>query len=387
MSKPRILLFNSYYLPGIKCGGPVTSAKTVVDSCHNEFDFYIVCYNHDLGSSEPYPNISSGWNKVGNANVLYIEDGKYDYSTKNLTELIESVKPQLIWFPGVLLPKEKWCTISIAKKKNIPVLFSPRGEVCADRVKIKAYKKIPFLFFVRTFGIYRNNYFQSTCDDETKGIKRFLGIPSERIYEVTNIPKMISGDIKYYETKPGKLSIAFVSRIHQVKNLLYSLNVVSKISDIDIVYDIYGPIESSEYWEECQKVINQMPSNVKVEYKRTLAPDEVGEVFKEYDCFLFPTINENYGHVIAEALGNGCIAIISKGTTPWDDLESNGGYVCSLDHPEEFERALREVAGLSTEELMNQKKKCIDYYQMKLKQNDAVKGHINMFKDLIAKHS
>ena len=32
-----------------------------------------------------------------------------------------------------------------------------------------------------------------------------------------------------------------------------------------------------------------------------------------------PTLGENYGHVIVEAMMNNCLCILSKGVTPWDD--------------------------------------------------------------------
>ena len=66
---------------------------------------------------------------------------------------------------------------------------------------------------------------------------------------------------------------------------------------------------------------------------------KVGDVYQKYDCFLFPTLNENYGHVIAEALANGCQVVLSKGTTPWDDLHLKAGYVCQLDEIDSFTEA------------------------------------------------
>jgi hypothetical protein len=43
----------------------------------------------------------------------------------------------------------------------------------------------------------------------------------------------------------------------------------------------------------------------------------------EYDLFLFPTLGENYGHVISEALASGCPVVISD-QTPWRNLEAEG---------------------------------------------------------------
>ena len=64
---------------------------------------------------------------------------------------------------------------------------------------------------------------------------------------------------------------------------------------------------------------------------------------------MFPTINENYGHVIAESLANGRPVILSKGTTPWDDLDGKAGFVISLNKPNEFALTLDVISAMTQE--------------------------------------
>src|SRR5690606_1255432 len=97
------------------------------------------------------------------------------------------------------------------------------------------------------------------------------------------------------------LKIAFLSRISPIKNLTYALKVLSKIKK-SIQFDIYGPLEDKTYWQECQDIIENMPENIKVNYKGQLNPNMVVDTLSEYDLFFMPTQGENYGHVIAEAL-------------------------------------------------------------------------------------
>ena len=123
---------------------------------------------------------------------------------------------------------------------------------------------------------------------------------------------------------------------------------------------------------------------MKLNYCRVLAPDEVGSTFKKYDCFLFPTINENYGHVIAESLANGCPVILSKGTTPWDDLDNIAGYVCNLGDEEAFVEAIGKIAVLNTQEFNSLSNNTVEYYKKKIAEDDAIKGHIDMFNRIIS---
>ena len=58
--------------------------------------------------------------------------------------------------------------------------------------------------------------------------------------------------------------------------------------------------------------------------------------------FFFPTLGENYGHVIFEALSVGCIPVISD-QTPWHEISlKHAGYELSLDN--DFSKILDELA-------------------------------------------
>ena len=79
----KILIFNGYYYPSKNCGGPITSIENIVNTCCDEFDFYIICYNHDFNDMTPFEVEKNKWIKVGNANVMYVEQNYLDFSKKN----------------------------------------------------------------------------------------------------------------------------------------------------------------------------------------------------------------------------------------------------------------------------------------------------------------
>ena len=59
-------------------------------------------------------------------------------------------------------------------------------------------------------------------------------------------------------------------------------------------------------------------------YHGELQPDAVVTTFARYDAFAFPTLGENFGHVIAESLSAGC-AVICSDQTPWTPVLLAGG--------------------------------------------------------------
>jgi len=110
----------------------------------------------------------------------------------------------------------------------------------------------------------------------------------------------------------------------------------------EVSFDIYGPIEDAEYWNHCKKAIGALPSNIQVEYRGMIEHERVREVFSVHDLFLFPTLGENYGHVICEALSAGCPVMISD-QTPWRNLRTKGvGWDIPLKEAEEFRAILQQ---------------------------------------------
>ena len=76
----KVLILTGRYLPGYKDGGPVRTIKNLTDILGKEYDIRIMCHDRDHGDKISYPNIDvNTYNKVGNANVYYVKDGKFKF--------------------------------------------------------------------------------------------------------------------------------------------------------------------------------------------------------------------------------------------------------------------------------------------------------------------
>lgn len=381
-NRKRILVFNGYYVPAKKYGGPLTSCKNVVKTCSDEFEFYIIAQNHDVGSKEVFPNLHQGWKLVEGAMVKYIASGELSHNKPALRAILEEVKPDLMWFAGILTPHIRLNAIELGKKMHIPVLHSPRGEVSHDRICIKAWKKKTYLMLTRMLGYYREAFFHATSDDEVVGLKKYVNASADRIFLVPNIGVPLESPRVRYDKPEGELRVVFIARIHMVKNIKLAVEAVCRMKS-KVSFDVYGPLEQPEYWNECLEIAKSAPSHVTVKYCGQLDPSEVGPCFRKYDCFLFPTINENYGHSIAEALANGVPVVLSKDTTPWNSLHEKAGYVCSLGHVDEFTEALERIAVMGNEAYQVLQLDAREYYRGVWTKDNAVEGHKNMFNAIV----
>ena len=108
----------------------------------------------------------------------------------------------------------------------------------------------------------------------------------------------------------------------------------------NVIFDIYGTIYNTAYWDECLSLINNMPSNITVNYKGSIERDKIQNLFHEQHFMFMPTTGENFGHIIFESLASGCPIIISD-QTPWKDLEGKQiGWDFSLEDTGQFAKII-----------------------------------------------
>ena len=373
--KKRIAIFIGGYLPAKKYGGPVTSIANLVENLCDDFDFYIISNDHEFQETERLSGIKQGWNKVGNGKVLYLRESEYSY--RRFTSILDKVKADMVYLSSVFYYQMNFPAIRAANRLGIPIILAPRGELCGGAMKIGKTKKEIFLCIERASKIFKNTYFQATSEDEETAIKKYLKISNDRIFNLPNMACKVS--LSNMEPKSDDcLRLVYISRLVRKKNVLFAIQQIKKCKT-KIRFDIYGPIEDKEYWEECKFELADCPDNVIIEYRGAISPGESVSVFKKYNIFVFPTLSENYGHVIAEALAAGCHLIVSKGTTPWDDIHDHGGYALSLNDGDSWSKTIDFVSRMNEDDYLSFNQTLHKYVETKLLNDDLNNSYIDMF--------
>jgi glycosyltransferase involved in cell wall biosynthesis len=353
------------YIPGYKAGGPIRSVANIVAALGDEFRFKILTTDRDMGDTAPYPGVGSGrWMRVGSADVMYLPAGWNGFF--RLMALLRSLDAGSVLYLNSFFSRRfsmlamfmHW--MGICKPECI--VLAPRGEFSPGALGLKSKRKLLYIGLSSWLGLYQGIIWHASTPLEEADIRRIMpDIPFIQVAEIlpngseicrssktgiivtaNDIP-ILSG--RAGGTKPlkrtGQLRIVFVSRISPKKNLLFALELLQGLSG-DVSFDIYGPLEDAEYWNQCKKVIDALPSNVLVKYQGMIEHENVGKTFSEHNLFLFPTLGENYGHVICEALSAGCPVLISD-QTPWRHLQEEGaGWDIPLGDTERFRAVLRQ---------------------------------------------
>ena len=377
--KRKVLILNGQYWPGYKGGGPIRSMVNMVDNLGEEFEFYVITSDRDFKSDKPYENVKiNEWNKVGNALVYYMSENRQTF--RDFKNLINSVNYDVMYLNGFFSPIytiKPLILNRLNKLKNNNIILTPRGDFSGG-LEVKRLKKYLYIYLVKLLGIYNNLIWHATSELEEKDIKKIF--KNAKIVEASNLPSKLKdksvNKIKTYK----ELKLVFISRIHRKKNLLKTLELLYKSNIKDnIEYDIFGPIEDQEYWNACLDYINRMPTNIKVTYKGEINHSEVEKTLENYHCLFFPTLGENYGHIIVESMYSGCLVLISD-TTPWIDLEKVGiGWSIPLNEDDKYLNALHLLLNLDEHEFNKRANKAIQYCLTNCK-NEKI---INKYKNLL----
>jgi glycosyltransferase involved in cell wall biosynthesis len=343
LERPVVLTFAGHYLPGFKAGGPIRTLVNLVDRLGDAFDFRIVAADRDLGDTAPFADVPVDvWTQYGSARLFYRSPGAGGW--RSLLASSEVRRPDILYLNGFFGLRSSILPLIDLRRGRLdraPTLLAPRGEFSAGALGLKAAKKRAFIAASRAVGLHSRLTFQASSEYEAADITRTLGdVP---VHIAPDLPGRAAGAPEPARPRPAgaPFRLAFLARISPMKNLIGAIDILSRVHSVPIVFDIHGVVEDADCWARCEAAIEALPPNVQATYKGPVAPDQVQTVLSGYDAFLLPTLGENYGHVIREALSAGLPVLISD-RTPWRGLEASGaGADLPLDDLDAFADRIR----------------------------------------------
>ncbi len=371
-----VLILMGRYLPGFKDGGPVRTIINLTEALGDEYDFRIIALDRDHGDEKPYDNIKyNEWNTVGKAKVRYVEP--YGFSFKLIRE---AAKQADVVYTCGFFNDYGYKTLILNRLGRLykrPVTVASMGTFSKGALAQKSAKKKIFITLCKALGLFKNITWSVTSELEAADLQNSIG-QSAKYVIAEDLPRVNVPGINEENKKTDALKIVFLSRISPKKNLLGAIRILSSLK-CQVEFSICGPDEDKEYWKTCQNELAKLPKNIKWQYKGNVPSETVQQELSNYDVFLFPTLGENFGHVIFEALSAGCIPVISD-TTPWLDFEQNNcGIVLPLEKPEPFTKALEDLAQMSEQELITIKQNAVNYARRKTAESLENTGYRKIF--------
>lgn len=291
----KVLLIGPYP-PLFSYGGPTRSISALHDSLKKNFNITIL---------SPKSNLDGTKNeKITNTSKSFIfTDSPVVYLLQNYH------KYDIIWLNSFFNFNHLFLLL-LSHTKTFDLVISPRGEL-SKRAINSSNIILKYIFILITKCLKRENMFHATSQHEEKDILNYF-----KNSRINYIPNLFNHN--FNKSKCKDLNFVFYSRLHKIKGLEIILDYI-KINNLKINLDIYGFIEDKVYWDRCYKKIKSMEN---VNYIGTIEDGEINLLRDKYTFFIAPTLTENFGHSIIEMISLGFIPIISKNTTPFEQLTS-----------------------------------------------------------------
>ena len=374
--KPNIIVFIDWYLPAYKAGGPIVSVKSMVAHLKAHFNFFIVTGDRDLGDIHPHPGISlDEWLTVDQINVIYLSEKKQKLSTYR--DLLSEIAYDYVYLNGVFSLKFTLLPLIslLLNGKDPNIIITPHGMLGPGALGIKKLKKLVFLSITKVLGLFKKVIWHASNYSEAEDIEKVFGVKTQlnviphlpQIYHTSSASKKEIGSVKFI----------YLSRVTEKKNLGFFLECLTEQFNGKIELNIYGLIDDSNYWKQCKSI--PIHSSVRLNYHGPLTPSHISEKLGENHFFVLPTLHENFGYAIIEALSCGCPVILSS-NTPWNDVEQFlGGWAQDLD-TNKFRDIIRKCLNMNDSEYQEMRKKSVQYVKHKFDMGNIYNAYLEMFR-------
>ena len=239
--------------------------------------------------------------KEQDAQLLDVRDADY----RKIRD-VDEVWVHSCWTPGV------WRACHIALKENKRLVRMMHGNLDPVRLGYHGWKK-HLVGFIERFFLRRADVVVATCQAEAEWIHKYE--PKVKKIKVTDVKRFFDFNHETHEKEERQhLHLLYLGRRHPLKGVEYLesavAEIVSECPSAGVEYHKSSPVE------------HRVASNAFGEEKK--------RVWEWCDVLVLPTLSENFGLVVAEALERGKRVITTDGAPAWGDGNDYGGRLVYL---------------------------------------------------------
>ncbi len=320
----KILIPIAFFYPS-QIGGPCNSVYAITQTIKEQFEIFVLTTNYGIKDFDKPINI---WNDAYDINIYYKNYTTFrDLYKINPFSYIKDIKPDIVYLNSVFSPLSQYFAFTCRLYK-IHYLWSPRGEIDKGALGVKSTKKNLFVNIPFIKSNLKNAVFHFTHEMEKEGFsKRFPFLNKNKYFIIPNIKEDNLKNQKYKNPYPFEY-LLYLGRISPKKNLQSLLKAFTLLNDASLKLIIAGDVnEDRDYYDQLLNLVNKNKMNDKIIFtNKRVEGSEKNSLYKNAKLFVLPSISENFGQVVVEALSLGTPVIASKGT-PWQLLEQyEAGY-------------------------------------------------------------
>jgi glycosyltransferase involved in cell wall biosynthesis len=208
-----------------------------------------------------------------------------------------------------------------AARAGRPFIVSPRGMLSPAALAYSRLKKQAFWQLLQAPAIVRAACLHATSRQEYEEIRAFgLTNPVAVVPNGVDLPEP---DVPATLRRTTDRTVLSLGRLHPKKALDRLLRAWARVEPAhpDWRLRIVGPAEH-KHDEELRALASAL-GLARATIEGAVYGEAKAAAYRGADLFVLPSLNENFGVAVAEALASGVPVIATKGT-PWASLEAEG---------------------------------------------------------------
>ena len=300
------------------------------------------------------------WNGMANTARQFIAEeiaqGYESFLTNELVTLsnAKSGDFQVVYIHGAWLPV-LWRAAKHAKRINAKLIIRPAGSYDPVRLGYHSWKKKLVAFLERRM-LRRADVLLGTCEAEVKWIKDYVGEGCPKV-EITDLKRFFKLGVRSQGIRPSRvLATHRDASKHPCQGIAFgdSLRSGDK-SDREAELGVRGlrentklhvlylgrrhPLKGVKYLEFAVEELNYFCMSrvlggedgcIDLRIVSGAKGEELEKVWEWCDVLVLPTLSENFGRVVAEALERGKRVITTDGAPAWGDGNDYGARLVYL---------------------------------------------------------
>ncbi len=345
----KILHVVPTYLPAVRYGGPIYSVhglcRSLAEAGH---EIHVFTTNVDGPSASPVP-LERPVDRDG-VKVWYFPSSflrRLYYSPSMGRALRERTGSFEIVHNHSVFLWPTWEAARQCRRKKIPYAVSPRGMLVRELIRKKnPALKNGWIFLAEKNNLENASVIHLTSEEEKKEILKF-GFKLRRLAVVPNgvdIPAEksaakdgLSPNVKRV-LEAGTPYILFLGRINWKKGLDRLVEAMKRIpGDARLV--IAGNDEEG-YAKKIEKLAAGFGVAARINFTGPVYGADKQALYENAECFVLPSVSENFGNSVIEAMASGCPAVVTPGVGLSGLVRSSGGGLVADGDPDSLGRAI-----------------------------------------------